>query len=297
MAEEDKPASGKSSSDTSDDTDAIDDDWGSPESSPKASAKPVERKTSEEQSEGEKDDEASEDEPEEEEDEEAAEEEDEQDDEGDEEDEDDEGEEEAAAQDADSDEEEEEEGEEDLLPDWAPWAVLIALLCIGLLGGLGVFSSAPAKDRTAADVTEESDSGASAESDKKADGKQRVKSDRQKRPQPTAADQETIEASHLLVQYKGSMRARPNITRTKEEAKKRAEEALAKAKQKGADFGAIVAEYSDEPGAAQRKGKLGSFTRRRMVKPFSDAAFKLKPGQLSDVVETPFGYHVILRTK
>jgi parvulin-like peptidyl-prolyl isomerase len=115
-------------------------------------------------------------------------------------------------------------------------------------------------------------------------------------PKPGAGDEESVEASHLLVAYQGAMRAAPTTTRTKEEAKKRAEEALAKAK-KGAAFEKLVAEYSDEPGAAARGGKLGAFTRNRMVKPFADAAFALKPGQISGVVETAFGYHVILRTK
>jgi parvulin-like peptidyl-prolyl isomerase len=110
-------------------------------------------------------------------------------------------------------------------------------------------------------------------------------------------DRETIEASHLLVAYQGSRRAQPTVTRSKEEAKKRAEQALAKAKKKGTEFEKVVAEYSDEPRAAERGGKLGAFTRRRMAKEFSDAAFALKPGELSGVVETPFGYHVILRTK
>jgi parvulin-like peptidyl-prolyl isomerase len=123
------------------------------------------------------------------------------------------------------------------------------------------------------------------------------------RPLPSAAraedpaDRETVEASHLLVAYQGSRRAAPTVTRTKEEAKKRAEEALAKAKKKGAEFEKVVAEYSDEPRAAERGGKLGAFTRRRMAKEFSDAAFALKPGEISGIVETPFGYHVILRTK
>ena len=92
------------------------------------------------------------------------------------------------------------------------------------------------------------------------------------------------------------MRANPAVTRTKEEAEKRAKEVIKKAKA-GADFGKLAGEYSDEPNAAQRKGELGSFTRQRMVKPFADAAFQLKPGQISDVVETPFGYHVIKRTQ
>jgi len=114
---------------------------------------------------------------------------------------------------------------------------------------------------------------------------------------PGGQDQERIAASHLLVQYKGSMRAAPTITRTKEEAKKRAEEALAKAK-KGVPFDKLVAEYSDEPGAAARGGKLGKFPRQAMVPAFADAAFALKPGQISpNVVETQFGYHVIQRTE
>jgi parvulin-like peptidyl-prolyl isomerase len=98
------------------------------------------------------------------------------------------------------------------------------------------------------------------------------------------------------VQYTGSLRAPATITRTKEEAKKRAEEGLAKAK-KGADFAKLAGEYSDEPGAAQRGGALGEFGPGQMVKPFSDAAFKLKVGQVSDLVETDFGFHVIKRTK
>jgi parvulin-like peptidyl-prolyl isomerase len=105
-----------------------------------------------------------------------------------------------------------------------------------------------------------------------------------------------IAASHILIQYKGALHAGPGITRTKAEARALAGKVLAKARA-GEDFGKLAAKYSDEPGAAARGGSLGHFSRNMMVQEFSDAAFKLKVGQLSGVVETPFGFHVIKRTE
>jgi parvulin-like peptidyl-prolyl isomerase len=100
----------------------------------------------------------------------------------------------------------------------------------------------------------------------------------------------------LLVQYAGAQGVQGAITRTKAEAKQRAEDALARAR-KGEDFAKLVTEYSDEPGAAERGGALGRFPHHAMVKPFADAAFRLKVGEISDVVESQFGFHVIQRTE
>ncbi len=105
-----------------------------------------------------------------------------------------------------------------------------------------------------------------------------------------------ISARHLLVSYKGGLRASPGIGRSKAEAKARAEEAQKRAAA-GEDFVALVKQYSDEPGAAERGGDLGKFDRGSMVPAFANAAFALKVGEVSAVVETQFGYHVILRTE
>lgn len=104
-----------------------------------------------------------------------------------------------------------------------------------------------------------------------------------------------IAAQHLLVAYKGAAAAPKGITRTKEEARKRAEDAARRAKA-GEDFSALVAEYSDDATKADR-GNLGMFTRESKVKPFADAAFALRIDGVSDAVETKFGFHVIKRNQ
>lgn len=61
----------------------------------------------------------------------------------------------------------------------------------------------------------------------------------------------------------------------------------------GESFEELAQEYSQDPGSGARGGDLGYFSRGRMVEPFEEAAFALQPGEISEVVETPFGYHVI----
>lgn len=107
---------------------------------------------------------------------------------------------------------------------------------------------------------------------------------------------DAIAAQHVLVAYKGAKGAPKTITRSKTDAKKRAEEVVAKAKS-GADFAALAAEYSDDPGSKERMGSVGKFTRDKMTKPFSDAAFALDVDEVSGAVETDFGFHVIKRNQ
>jgi parvulin-like peptidyl-prolyl isomerase len=102
-----------------------------------------------------------------------------------------------------------------------------------------------------------------------------------------------IRASHILLMYKGSMRS--TASRTKEEALAGIN-ALKAEIANGGDFAELARQHSDCP-SGEEGGDLGQFPRGAMVREFDEAAFALQPGQVSDVIETPFGYHLIQRTE
>lgn len=93
-----------------------------------------------------------------------------------------------------------------------------------------------------------------------------------------------VRASHILFQLGD-----------KDEAtvRKAAEEVLAKAKAPGADFAALARQYSEDEGSKASGGDLDYFGRGRMVPAFEAAAFAMKPGEISDLVKSDFGFHII----
>ncbi|MBI2236052.1 MAG: peptidyl-prolyl cis-trans isomerase [Magnetospirillum sp.] len=101
-----------------------------------------------------------------------------------------------------------------------------------------------------------------------------------------------IRASHILLMYKGSMRSQAD--RSQKEAQASIENIRDELAQ-GADFAQLARQYSDCP-SSEEGGDLGYFGKGSMVPEFEEAAFDLGKGDVSDVVETSFGYHLIQRT-
>ena len=97
---------------------------------------------------------------------------------------------------------------------------------------------------------------------------------------------ETVRASHILIKVE-----KEAIEFEKKEARKKLEKIRTRAV-KGEDFAELAKKFSEGP-SAEKGGELGYFQRGQMVKPFEEAAFGLKPGEISDVVETQFGFHII----
>lgn len=100
------------------------------------------------------------------------------------------------------------------------------------------------------------------------------------------AQEEKVHARHILIKLPPD--ASPEDDK---KAKERAQAVLAKVK-KGEEFPLLAGQHSED-NTKDRGGDLGYFSRGKMIKPFEDAAFKLKVGETSDLVRTQFGYHII----
>jgi len=100
---------------------------------------------------------------------------------------------------------------------------------------------------------------------------------------------EQVQASHILIKVDQNA-----DEATRKAAKAKCEDLLKKVKA-GGDFAALAKENSDCP-SKEKGGDLGMFEKGKMVKPFEDAAFAMKVGDVSDIVETQFGYHIIKLT-
>jgi hypothetical protein len=107
---------------------------------------------------------------------------------------------------------------------------------------------------------------------------------------------EEVQASHILISYKGADRADADISRSKEEAKAEAERIRKLIVDDNMDFAEMAKEHSDGP-SSTKGGDLGKFKFEVMAKPFSEAAFALGIDEVSEVVETGFGFHIIKRTQ
>lgn len=95
-------------------------------------------------------------------------------------------------------------------------------------------------------------------------------------------------ASHILISV-----AKDAPAAERQKARERAQELLAQARKAPEGFAALARKHSQDPGSAPNGGDLDYFGRGAMVKPFEDAAFALKKGDISEVVESDFGFHII----
>lgn len=106
--------------------------------------------------------------------------------------------------------------------------------------------------------------------------------------QPEFGTPEQRQAAHILISV-----AAQASDKDKQAAKAKAEQVLEKVKQSPARFAELAKEFSQDPGSAANGGDLGLFGRGMMVKQFDDAVFQLKQGEISGLVQSDFGFHII----
>ncbi len=120
-----------------------------------------------------------------------------------------------------------------------------------------------------------------------------------KTPTKPAVEPERVSAAHILVSWKGAPKPVAGVMRSKDEARARAEEALAFARKADVAFTDAAIKYSDDPNAQINGGAIGVYPRGKLppgFKAIEDAMFGMEEGQVSDIVETAMGFHILSRT-
>ncbi|MCB0388505.1 MAG: peptidylprolyl isomerase [Winogradskyella sp.] len=103
---------------------------------------------------------------------------------------------------------------------------------------------------------------------------------------------DSVKARHILIPYVGAASAQPDVTQSKEQAKKTADSLLSVLKKDNSKFGEFVSTYSSDQGSVANGGSYDYFTYNTMVPEFRDYVFQNNIGDM-DVVETVYGYHII----
>jgi hypothetical protein len=103
---------------------------------------------------------------------------------------------------------------------------------------------------------------------------------------------EMLRASHILLATQDMTASHTELSAEKKAAKHKEAEEILKRARAGEDFAKLAKEHSEDPGSAKRGGEY-LFTRGQMMKEFEDAAFALNTNQVSDIVTTSYGYHII----
>jgi peptidyl-prolyl cis-trans isomerase SurA len=103
------------------------------------------------------------------------------------------------------------------------------------------------------------------------------------------------EARHILITWEGSEATAVHASRTRNQALLLAEEILGECRREDADFCELTARYSDDTGSRFQCGSVGVIEPGMTDAAFENALFRLRSGEVSDIVETPYGFHIIQR--
>jgi hypothetical protein len=187
---------------------------------------------------------------------------------------------------------------------WTPHAVLGVLILLGILGFFGFFNKW--LGFLAADKGEPASTSApTAPAPAPKPATAAVPAKTAMPPRNTAAPLDTTQygAKHILIAWKGAMRAAPSVSRTKDEAAKiasnvaKAAKATVKSKKREEEWKILVEQNTDDPTNKTKAGDLGTFSPHGYDPKFVEGLKKTEVGAVSDPVESAFGYHIIWRTK